>query len=111
MTLHEMIMLTGLSEKELNGYYQNGLIGAAADGVAYFSAQDAKDIGLIRTLKSLGMTDAELHNFFDYMRQSKISQATGLLRALRKKLLKNIREGQTSLDTLDCIIRVIEHKV
>ena len=110
MTLQEMEKFTGLPEDELESYYSEGLIGREKEGIAVFDWQDAKDTGLIRTLKGCGMTAAELRDFFCLVRQNQILQATKLLCGLLARLLKSIHEGQSSLDTLDCIIRVTEHK-
>ena len=111
MTLREMVSLTGLSESELNNYYADGLIGKKKDGGACFGAQDAKDVGLIRTLKGFGMSSEEIRQYFSLMHQNHAEKAAALLRAFRAKLLREIHEGQTSLDTLDCIIRITEHTV
>ncbi len=51
MTLQEMEKFTGLPEDELESYYSEGLIGREKEGIAVFDWQDAKDTGLIRTLK------------------------------------------------------------
>ncbi len=111
MTLREMTSLTGISENELAGYYSEGLIGKEKDGCVCFSAQDAKDVGLIRTLKNFGLKTDEVLQFFSYIRQDQVEKATQFLRTLRARLLKEIHDGQNSFDTLDCIIRVTEHKV
>ena len=111
MTLLEMQRLTGISESELFGYYSDGLIGKKSGGAACFSAQDASDVGLIRTLKGFGMTSDEVQRYFGLLHEQKNRQAADLLRALRRRMLKDIRDWQTSLDTLDCIIRMTEHDI
>ena len=105
-----MVALTGLSENELNGYYKDGLIGTEEGGTARFSAQDARDIGLIRTLKGFGMTSEKISQSFDCLHGGALYEAADTLRELRKKLLDDIHEGQASLDT-HCIIRVTEHGI
>ena len=94
-----MVALTGLSENELNGYYKDGLIGTEEGGAARFSAQDAGDNGLIRTLKGFGMTSEKVSQYFDCLHGGALYEAADILRELRKKLLDDIHEGQASLDT------------
>lgn len=90
MTLQELEKFTGISQKELAHYYSEGLIGRQIEGETCFDAQDAKDVGLIRTLKSFGMTASQLKKFFDLIRQNNTLEATRLLRELRAKLLKGM---------------------
>ncbi len=105
-----MVALTRLSENELNGYYKDGLIGTEEGGAARFSAQDAGDIGLIRTLKGFGMTSEKISQYFDCLHGGALYEAADILRELRKKLLDDIHEGQASLDTVSSALRNTEYK-
>jgi len=104
MTLSELQSLTGIEENELIKYQRNGLIGESRQGVITFTDSDAKTVGLVRTLFSVGLTSLEIKVYCLYLKTGQRQSAVALLKNYRNQLLSNIHVEQKNLDILDSII-------
>jgi len=108
MTLSELQSLTGINKDELIKYQQDGLIGESRQGVIFFNDNDAKTVGLIRTLLHIGLTSMEIKAYCSYLKIGQLQPAVALLKNFRKQILGDIHIEQKNLDTLDCIISQTE---
>lgn len=110
MTVNELVSLTGISESEIETYYQGGLIGREENGEKCFNCCDAKQIGLIRKLEQFKMSKREIETFFTLCQKGDTQKAVRILQNIREHLIIDIQEAQKSLDVLDCIIYETKNK-
>lgn len=106
MTLQEMVRLTGISERELTEYKEKGLIPSGED----LDEQVIKDLGCIRTLKKFGMEEEQIIRYFSNLKEGRYTEAAVTLRAFRRGVQERMRECESALDILDCLIREVENR-
>lgn len=73
-----------------------------------FAPEDAQIIALLRTLRTAGIADQDLHALCRIHRSDNPSDAAMRLRIVRGSLLSQLHEQQRSLNALDNYIESIE---
>ncbi|MBE6658264.1 MAG: MerR family transcriptional regulator [Ruminococcaceae bacterium] len=104
MRMKDMIQRTGLTDRAIRLYIEEGLLDPSAESDYTgrrsfdFSEEDAEKLEIIATLRRAGFSIAEIRDM-----QSTPDRCTVLLEAHRQTLAGEIRQKQEILDTLSAI--------